>query len=170
MHGDSFSARRVDPDPKTTSTSFGMKAEPPALPCRDDVVVENRAAAPKSCLPSLKMRSPAAAGVLLRTCKISSATETTFNKSPLRPYLTEEANSKETNLWTSTPPARYDDNSSRRNKLLAAPSCWRVIETKPRQNRTFDPGSSQDRLRACTFLGTWCALPCGELMRGGAAG
>ena len=49
MHGDSFSANRVDPDP-ICSTSFGVKVEPPALPCRDDVVVENGAAAPKSCL------------------------------------------------------------------------------------------------------------------------
>ena len=30
MHGESFSACRVDPDPKT-STSFGVKVEPPAL-------------------------------------------------------------------------------------------------------------------------------------------
>ena len=31
MHGDSFYVRRVDPSPKT-STSLGVKAEPPALP------------------------------------------------------------------------------------------------------------------------------------------
>ena len=29
MFGDSFSARRIEPSPKTTSASFGMKAEPP---------------------------------------------------------------------------------------------------------------------------------------------
>ena len=44
MHGDRFCASRVDPGPKT---SYGVKAGPPALPCRDDVVVENGAAAPK---------------------------------------------------------------------------------------------------------------------------
>ena len=49
MHGNSFSANRVDPDPMC-STSFGVKAEPPVLPCRDVVLVENGAAAPKSCL------------------------------------------------------------------------------------------------------------------------
>ena len=42
MRGDNFSARRVEPGPNTISTSFGVKAEPPALPCRDDVVVESR--------------------------------------------------------------------------------------------------------------------------------
>ena len=57
MHGDSFSARRVDPGPKTNSTSFGVMAEPPAFPGRYDVVVENGAVAPKSCLPSLEMRN-----------------------------------------------------------------------------------------------------------------
>ena len=62
MHGDSFSACRVDPGPMTNSNSFGMMAEPPALTCRDDVVVEGGDAAPKSCLPSLEMHSPTAAG------------------------------------------------------------------------------------------------------------
>ena len=40
-HGDSCSATRVDPGLKTNSISFGKKAEPPALLCRDDVLVEN---------------------------------------------------------------------------------------------------------------------------------
>ena len=62
MRGYGFSARRVEPGPNTSSTSFGVKAEPPALPCRDDVVVESGDAVPKSCLPSLEMRSSTAAG------------------------------------------------------------------------------------------------------------
>ena len=61
MHGASCSATRVEPGPTTNSTSFGMKVELPAHPCRDEVVVENRAAAPRSCLPSLEMRSPTVA-------------------------------------------------------------------------------------------------------------
>ena len=64
MHGDSFSACRVDPGPMTNWTSFSMMAEPLALPCRDDVVVESGDAAPKSCLPSLEMRTVS----LQRTC------------------------------------------------------------------------------------------------------
>ena len=62
MRGDGFSARRVEPGPNTSSTSFSVMAEPPALPCRDDVVVESGDAAPKSCLPSLEVRSSTAAG------------------------------------------------------------------------------------------------------------
>ena len=98
MHGDSFSTRRVNPGPKTNSISFGMKAEPPALPCRDDVLVENGDASPKSCLPSSEIRSPSAAGGSLPTGKISPATKTTFNQPPLR-LSTEEMNCKK----TSTP-------------------------------------------------------------------
>ena len=38
------------------------------------------------------------------------------------------------------------------------------------QNKTFDPGGSQSRLRGCPFLGSWHVLLCGEVMHGGAAG
>ena len=161
MHGDSFSVCRVDSGPKITSTSFGIKAEPPTLPCRDDVVVENRAAASKSCLPSLEMRTPAAAGGLLPTGKTSTATKTTFNEPPLQFYSTEEASCKK----NSTPYVSYD--SSFRN-LLAVSSCRKAMETKSGENRTFDPGGSQGRLHACPLMGTWRALLCGEVKSVGA--
>ena len=80
MHGDSCTAQKVQDGPKT-STSFGVKAEAPALPCRDDVLIEDGAAVPKSCLLSLEMRSPTAAGGLVPTGETSKATETTVNKS-----------------------------------------------------------------------------------------
>ena len=84
MRGDGSSARRVIPDPNTNSTSFGVKAEPPALPCRDDVVVESGNAASESCLPSLKMHSSIAAGGLVPTDEASTASETTSNEPLLR--------------------------------------------------------------------------------------
>ena len=90
MYGDSFSASRVDPGPKTNSTSFGVKADPPALPCRDDVLIEKGAAAPKSCLSPLEMRTTSAAGGFLPTGKPSTATKTTFNQPPLWLYSIEE--------------------------------------------------------------------------------
>ena len=164
MHGDSFSTSRVDLGPKTTSTSFRIKADPPALTCRDDVVVDNGAAEPKSCLSPLEMRTTSSTGGSLPIGKTSTATETTFNQPPLRLYTTEE-----TSLWTSVPSA-WHDSCFPRNTLLAAPSCRRVIETKSGQNRKFDPGGSQSRLRAYPFLETWRALLCGEVMRVGAAG
>ena len=165
MNGDSCTAQKVQDGPKT-STCFGMMAEPPDLHCRDDVVVESGDATPKSCLPSLKMRTTTAAGGLLPTGKTSTAT-TTFNESPLRFYATEETNPKEKKLRTSISSAWYDGSFW---KLLAAPSCRKVIETKSRQNGTFDLGGFQGRLRAYPFLGSWRVLLCGEVMRAGAAG
>ena len=44
-----------------------------------------------------------------------------------------------------------------------------MVETKSRQNRTFDPGGSRGHLRACPFLGPWRALACGEVLRAKAA-
>ena len=80
MHGDSFSAYRVEPGPNTNSTSFGVKAEPPDLPCREDVLVEDGATSPELCLPFLKMCSSTAAGGLVPTGETSTATDTTVNK------------------------------------------------------------------------------------------
>ena len=158
MHGDSFSANRVDPDP-ICSTSFGVKVEPPALPCRDDVVVENGAAALKSCFPPLEMRSPTAAGGLFPTGKTTTATWTTLDQPTIWFCLAGEKKTR-----TSTLSASYYSSFWRIN-LLTAPSCRRVIETKSGQNLIFDPGGSEGRLRACPVLGTWRALLCGEVMR-----
>ena len=155
-HGDRYTAQRVQNGPKI-STYFGVMDEPPALPCRDDIVVENGAAAPKSCLPSLEMHSPTVVGGLLLTGETSTATEITFNQPTRRLYVTEE-----TNLKTSTQPVSYD-SSFLKNNLLAAPSCRRIIETKSVENSMFDLGGSQGRLRACPFSGSWHALLCGEL-------
>ena len=154
-----------------TRCSFGDDCtEPPEPPCSgENTLVDNRAAAPKSCLPCLKMRTTTAAGGLLPTGETSTASKITFNKQTLRFYSTEEMNPKETNLWTSVPSACSDINFWR-NKLLAAPSCRRVMEIKSMQNRMFDSGSSQGRLRAWPFWGSWRTLLCGEVMRVGATG
>ena len=82
-HGDSCTAQRVQDGPKT-STCFGVVVEPSDLPCREDVLVENSAAAPKSGLPSLEMSTTTATGGLLPTGEISTVTKTTFNQPPLR--------------------------------------------------------------------------------------
>ena len=115
-HGDSRTAQRVQDEPKI-STCFSVMAEPPALPCRDDVVVENGAAAPKSCLPSLEMRSPTAADGLLPTGETSTATKITFNQAYLRLYLTEE-----THWRTSTQPVSCDSSFWKYNLLAAPPA------------------------------------------------
>ena len=84
MPGDSCTtAQKVQDGPKT-SISFGVKAEPPDLPCRDDVSVEGGDVAPTSCLTSLEMRTTTTAGCLVPTGKPSTATETTSNEPLLR--------------------------------------------------------------------------------------
>ena len=146
-------------------------AEPPDLPCKEDVLVEEGATSPDSCVPFLKMRSSTAAGGSIPTGEASTATRTTSNEPLLRFYLTEEMNpeenSKKKNLWTSVPSACYDSSFWR---LLAVPYCRRVVETKSRQNRTFDPGGSQGHPRAYPFWGSWHALVCGKVVRAGEAG
>ena len=134
IRGNCFSACRVEPAQSTNSTSFGVKAEPPALPCRDDVVVENGAAASESCLPSLEILSSTAAGGLIPTDEASTPSETTSNEPFIQFYETEEmdpeADWKMEDSWTLTPSASFDSSSFWR--LLAAPYCRRVVDTKSR--------------------------------------
>ena len=73
-YGDSCTAKRVQSGPKT-SISFGVKAKPRVLPCKNDVIVENGAAAPNSYISALEMRTTTAACGLLRTSKTSTATK-----------------------------------------------------------------------------------------------
>ena len=170
MRGDSCTAEQKVRDGSKTSFTFGVEAEPPDLRCREDVLVEDGAMAPKSCLPSLEMRTTTAAGGLVPTGKTSTATETNFNQPPLRFCSTEETNLKANCKKTSSPYVSYDSSPFQDSNLLAAPYCRRVVETKSRQNRTSDPGGLQGHLRACPFLGSWRALGCGEVIRAAAAG
>ena len=174
MRGDSCTAQKVQDGPKINSTSFGVKLEPPDLPCRDGVLVEAGDAAPNSCLPSLEMRSSTAAGGVVPTGKTSTATEPIFNQPPLWFCATEEtdskASSKETDQRTSTLYTSYDRSVFQETNLSAAPCYRRVVETKSRQNTTFEPGGLQGHLRVCPFLGSWRAMVCGDAVCAGAAG
>ena len=154
MRGDCFSARRVEPGPTTNSTRFGVKDGPPALPCRDDSVVESGAAAFESCFPSIEMHSSTAAGGLVPTGEASKASETTSNQPLLRFCSTEKTNLEANNSWTSISSASYDSSSVfQERNLSGTPYCRRVVDTKSGQNRTFDPGGSRGHLCACLFLG-----------------
>ena len=64
--GISCPAKRIQTGPKSL-TSFDMKAEPPAFPHRNDVMVDIGAAAPKLCLSPMEMRMLTAASGLLPT-------------------------------------------------------------------------------------------------------
>ena len=80
-HGDSCSANRIDPDLKRSTSCGDDFTEPPALPCsRDDALIGNGAAASKSCISPLEMRTPTAAGGLLSTGKTSTTTMTILHQ------------------------------------------------------------------------------------------
>ena len=131
MHGDSCStAQKVQDGPKT-SISFGVMAEPPDLPCREDVLVEDGATSPESCLPSLEMRSSTAAGGLVSTGETSTATETTVNKPLLQSYSSEEENSKKKKLRTSTPTSRTTAVPVRRVPCLLLPTAGGSLRQNP---------------------------------------
>ena len=80
-HGNSCSAKRVQAGP-TRLTSFDMKAEPLALPHRDNVLVDKDTAVPKQCLSPVEMRTQKAASSLLPAGTASAATRTTFHQLP----------------------------------------------------------------------------------------
>ena len=169
MHGDSCTPQKVQDGPKTL-ISFGVMAELPNPPYREDVLVEDGATSLESCLPSLEMRSSTAAGGLVSTGETSTATKTTVNKPLLQAYSSEEENSRKKKVRASTPYVSYDSSAFQESNLLGAPYCRRVVETKSRQNRTFDPGGLQGHLRACPFSESWRALVSGKVVRAGAAG
>ena len=145
-HGDSCLANRVQSGP-TTSTSFGMKAEPPTLPRRDDVLIDKGAAAPKPWLSPVEMCTQIAADGLFPAGKASTATSTIYYQPRLRFCPTEETISEKTSIQYTS----YYSSSWWINNQLAAPFWRRGIETKPRQTLVSDSGGSTGRLRACPF-------------------
>ena len=143
-HANRCSANQVYPDPMCL-TSFGDDStEPPALPCtRDGALIDNGAAAPKSCLSPVEMRTPTAAGGL-RPGTASTAMMTIF------PQPIFSWNFGETKKYTS------------RINYNLGPSWRRVIQTKSRQTLMFNPGGFTSSFCACPFLRTWRALLFGE--------
>ena len=125
-----------------------MKAETPALPRRDDVLVDDGAAAPKSCLSTLEMHTPTAAGGLLPADKTSRNTRVTCNQSRLRFCPTEDTSSERKSIQH----ASFYSIFWSMNNQLAAPSWRRVIQPKSRQTLEFDPGSSTGCLRVCPYF------------------
>ena len=153
-YGDSCSVNQVDPDPMYL-TSFGNGSTGPlALPCsRDDALVDNGAAAPKSCLSPMEMRTLTAADGLLPNGKTSKVTMHIVDQLPLWFCLTKKIKFRTTNQYATD-----------------CSSFWKlnVLETKSRQTPVFDPGGSTGHLRACPFWGARRALLCGEVVRLGA--
>ena len=98
-HGESCFAKRVQAGPKSSTSSGDDFTGPPALLCsRDDALVGNGIATPKSRLSPLEMRTPTATGGLLPAVITSTAKRITFNQLPLRFCSTEDTNSERTSI------------------------------------------------------------------------
>ena len=128
MHGDNCTAKKVRDGPKT-STSFGMKLEPPALPYRDEVLVENGDASPKSYLSPVEMRKSTSAGGLLHA---GSASTNEAQGSNFPPQLIS---------WSFRETSEKKNIGTTRQTFTKYNCSWhpKVIETKSGQNLGFDP-------------------------------
>ena len=122
---------------QTSLNSFGMKAEPPALSGRDDVLVDKDAAASKPCLSPVEMHTLTAAGDLLPAGNATTATRIIFYQPPLWFCPIEEIKSGIT--------IQYAMHYS---------SFWKmgILETKSRQTLVLGPDGSINHLCACPVL------------------
>ena len=116
-----------------------MKAEPPALSRRSDVLVDKDAAASNSCLSPVEMHTLTAAGDLLPAGNATTATRIIFYQPPLWFCPIEEIKSRITFQYA-----------------MHYTSSWKmeILEKKSRQTLVLGPDASTDRLRACPVLGT----------------
>ena len=159
MHGHSCTAPRIQNRPTSNSTNFGMMAEPLDLPYREDVLVENGDASPKSCLLSLEMRTTTAAGGLLPTGKTPTATETTFNEPPPQFYSTKDANYRRLRLHTSCTAAASGtcllplptEGSSRQNQEKIERSIQAVLKVVSPPARFWGGGARCFVVRLCVL-------------------
>ena len=150
MNADSSSTKMVQTG-LTSSTIFGMKAEPPALPYWDDVLVNKGTAVPKPCLSLVKMHTLTATAGLLPAGKASTTTMIIYYQPRLWFCQTKEMSSGTSNQY-----------------VMDYSSFWKLkaLKTKSGQTLVFDPGGSTGHQRACPFLGTWCAMLCGGFSLG----
>ena len=173
MRGDSCTAEQKVQDGPQTSITFGMEVKPPDLPCREDVLVQGGDAAPRSCVPSLEMRSPTAAGGLVPTDEASTATETTSNEPLLRFYAAEEMNpeddSKEKIHGLQLHPPRTTAAASGDYCLLPH-TATRSLRLNPGKMELLIQAVHEATSASAHFWGLWRALVCGEVVRAGVAG
>ena len=138
--GDISSDRVHDP---VRLTSFGDQdyTEPPALPCRDDALVNQGPEVAKPCLSPVEMRKSTSAGSLLNAGAASTIITQGTNFPPqLLPWSFRETNEEKNVCTTRQTFAKYNRS-------------WhpKVIETKSRQSVVFDPGGLSGCLCGCPF-------------------
>ena len=138
--GDISSDRVHDP---MRLTSFGDQdyTDPPALPCRDDALVNQGHEVAKPCLSPAGIRKSTSTGSLLHAGATSTTKTQGANFPPqLLPWSFRET-SEEKNVSTT------------RQTFTKYNRSWhpKVIETKSRQNMVFEPGGLSGCLCGCPF-------------------
>ena len=92
-HGEKSSSGRVDHNPTCLTSFSDDSTEPPALPCRNDALVDKVTEAPKPCLSPVEMRAPTVTGGLLPSGPASTEMKTIFPPPRLWNFCpTEEIN------------------------------------------------------------------------------
>ena len=122
-------------------TSFGDQdyVEPPALPCRDDALVNQGHGVTKPCLSPVEMSKLTPAGGLLHADSgLTSKTQGTNFPLQLLPWSFRETSEEKVIGTTRQIFAMYNRS-------------WhpKVIETKSRQNMVVDPGGLSGCLCRC---------------------
>ena len=115
--------------------------EPPALPCRDDALVNQGHEVAKPRLSPVEIRKSTSAGSFLHAGATSITKTQGTNFPPLLLPWSFRETSEEKNIFTTRQTfAKYNRS-------------WhpKVIETKSRQNMVFDPGGLSGCLCGCPF-------------------
>ena len=110
-HGNSSSAKKADAGP-TSSISLGMAVKPPALPRRDDVLVNKGAEAPKLCLSPVEMRTITVADGLLSAGIASTAMRAIFSRQLFSWNLSKETEKKPSHKLRLACPSLLEEDYS----------------------------------------------------------
>ena len=98
-HEGSCSASQVDPNPMCLTNYGDDFTRSPTLPCsRNNALVDNGVATPKSCLSPVEMRTLTAASGVLPAGKASTTTRITYHQPGRWFCATKDTNSKRTSI------------------------------------------------------------------------
>ena len=143
-----------------STSSSDDRTGPPAPPCSgENALVDNRALAPKSCLPSLEMQSPTAAGGLLPTGDAFTATKITLTSHLFSSTRLRKRTVSRLRLHTSRMTAAFGtcllplptEESSRQNQEKIGRSIQAVLKVVSAPARFWDRGASCFAVRLCVW-------------------
>ena len=150
-----ISSGRVYDSMRLTSFDDQEYIEPPALPCRDNALINQGHEVPKPCLSPVEMRKSTPAGGLLHAGSASTNKAQGTNFPPqFLPWSFRETNEEKNTGTTRQAFAKYNRS-------------WppKVTETKSRQNMFFDPSGLSGCLCVCPLWKSDARCIVGGLIR-----